>query len=110
MERNRWMYAEPESVGIRSEWILDFLHRMEAEGAELHGIVIIKDHRVILEAYASPYSREIPHIMHSFTKCLTNTAVGLAYSRGLLRLEDPILHYFPEYESRANAFLKKFLP
>ena len=107
MERNRWMYAEPESVGIRSEWILDFLHRMEAEGAELHGIVIIKDHRVILEAYASPYSREIPHIMHSFTKCLTNTAVGLAYSRGLLRLEDPILHYFPEYESRANAFLKK---
>ena len=64
--------------------------------------MIARHGNVIFEAYNAPYAAEIPHIMHSFTKTLTNTAVALAHDDGLLDLGDPILKYFPEYEPEAE--------
>ena len=89
-------YSYPEKEGVDSLAIMDFLNEAEKTGKEIHGIMIIRHKKVIFEAYNEPYRAEIPHIMHSFTKCLTNTAVGLAFSQGLLKLDDPILKFLPE--------------
>lgn len=62
--------------------------------------------KVIFEAYNAPYKADIPHIMHSFTKIVTNTAAALAYGDGLLNLDDPILKFFPEYAESANEYLR----
>lgn len=97
----------PEKEGIDSGLIINFLNEAEKTGSEIHGLMILVHNKVIFEAYNEPYRADIPHIMHSFTKCLTNTAVGLTYSKGLLDLEDPVLKYFPEYEEGANEYLKK---
>lgn len=102
----RLEYSYPEKEGIDSRLIINFLNEAEKAGGELHGIMIIVHDKVIFEAYNAPYSADIPHIMHSFTKCLTNTAVGLAYTNGLLKLNDPILQYFPEYSEHATEYLK----
>lgn len=97
----------PEKEGVDSRAILNFLNAAEQSGAEIHGIQVLVHGKVIFEGYYAPYSREIPHIMHSFTKCLTNTAVGLAYSEGLLKLDDPIVKYLPEYADPENPYLSK---
>lgn len=104
---NNLIRSFPEQEGIDSRLILDFLNASERAGAEIHGIMILRHNKVIFEAYNAPYQADIPHIMHSFTKCLTNTAVGLAYTNGLLTLDDPILKHLPEYAPGASDYLKK---
>ena len=100
-------YSWPSAEGVNSEYIVNFLNACEKADSEIHGIMIARHGNVIFEAYNAPYAAEIPHIMHSFTKTLTNTAVALAYDDGLLDLDNPILKYFPEYEPEANEYLKK---
>ena len=101
-ELERWF---PSQEGINPEYIIDFLNACEKAETEIHGIMIARHGKVVFEAYNSPYAADIPHIMHSFTKILTNTAVALAYTDGLLALDDPILKYFPEYRKNANKYL-----
>ena len=100
-------YSTPEEEGVSSEYIINFLNEMEKREAEIHGIMILRNNRVIFEAYNEPYRKEIPHIVHSFTKCFTNTAAGIAYTKGLIKLEDKVLDYFPEYREAANEYLQK---
>ena len=100
-------YSWPSAEGVNPEYIVNFLNACEKADSEIHGIMIARHGNVIFEAYNAPYAAEIPHIMHSFTKTLTNTAVALAYDDGLLGLDNPILKYFPEYEPEANEYLKK---
>lgn len=97
----------PDAQGISAEYIINFLNACEKADSEIHGIMIARNNQVIFEAYNAPYAADIPHIMHSFTKTLTNTALALAYADGLVNLDDPLLKYFPEYEKTANEYLKK---
>ena len=98
--------ALPSVEGIHPEYLINFLNACEKAESEIHGIMIARHGKVIFEGYNAPYAADIPHIMHSFTKILTNTAVALAYDDGLLKLEDPVLKYFPEYEADANEYLR----
>ena len=98
--------STPEEEGIDSGLIIDFLNEMEKEEAELHGIMIVVNQKVIFEAYNAPYQSDIPHNLHSYTKTFTNTTAGLAYTNGLLKLEDKVLDYFPQYAPDANEYLK----
>ena len=86
----------PEKEGIQSGRILRLLNTFEEEGYELHSMMIAVNGKVITECHNLPYGPEYPHILHSLTKCFTNTAVGIAYSKGLLHLEDRVIDYFPE--------------
>ena len=79
-------YSWPSAEGVNPEYIVNFLNACEKADSEIHGIMIARHGNVIFEAYNAPYAAEIPHIMHSFTKTLTNTAVALAYDDGLLDL------------------------
>lgn len=104
--KTEFKISSPEKEGIDSGYLLNFLNEVEKTGSEIHGIMFLVNGNIIFEAYNAPYASNIPHIMHSFTKCLTNMAVGLAYSKGLVELDAPILKYLPEYAVGANAYLK----
>lgn len=103
---NELVRSIPSAEGVNPRYIINFLNACEQAASEIHGIMIARHGKVIFEAYNAPYAANIPHIMHSFTKIMTNTAVALAYSDGLLKLDDPILQYFPEYEDGANEYLR----
>lgn len=105
--KNVLLRSTPEEEGIDSGLLIDFLNEMEKEGAEIHGIMAVVNQKVIFEAYNAPYRADIPHILHSYTKTFTNTAAALAYTNGLLRLEDKVLSYFPQYADGANEYLKE---
>lgn len=107
MKRQNLEISTPENEGVPSELIINYLNALEKSNIELHGIIITKSNKKIFEAYNEPYKKNISHIMHSFTKCFTNMAVGIAYTQNLLKLEDKVLKYFPEYEKNANDNLKE---
>ncbi|WP_295809156.1 serine hydrolase [uncultured Nitratireductor sp.] len=91
----------PEDHGTNPEVILSLLDRIEAEELEMHSLLVWHDGALITEAYWEPYGPDRLHMMHSITKSVTAMAVGLAHDDGLLKLDDPVIDYFPEHRPGA---------
>ncbi len=62
----------------------------------LHGFVLVRHGHVVAEGWWTPYSADSAHELYSLSKSFTSTAVGLAIAEGKLRLDDPILKFFPD--------------
>lgn len=98
MKYTRLERVSPEAVGIASEAVERLLDRLEAaEAVEPHGLMIMRHGSVCAEGWWAPYAAGVPHSLFSLTKTYTATAVGIAYTQGLLRMDDNILDFFPEY-------------
>jgi len=88
--------VRPELVGIRPEWVEDFLNEAEKRRIRLHGFTLLRDGQVAAEVYWKPFHHDYIHRLYSSTKSLVSTAIGLACDRGLLSLDDPIIRFFPD--------------
>lgn len=86
----------PESVGIHSKGILDFLDLAERRGLELHSMMLLRHGKVCAEGWWKPYNPASPHMMFSFTKALTSTAIGFARQEGKIALTDRLCDLFPD--------------
>lgn len=86
----------PESVGIPSGAVLDMLDELYRQGIEMHAFMLLRHGKVCAEGSWAPYRPDTPHIMFSFSKSLTSTAIGFAVQEGLLSLDDRLIDIFPE--------------
>ena len=57
--------------------------------------MLLRHGRVVAEGWWKPYLPDDPHILFSLSKSFTSTAVGLAIAEGKLRLDQPVLSFFP---------------
>ena len=88
--------TEPENVGLSKEKILDFVGRLNTAEIPLHSLIVIKDGKLVFEAYQKPYGPKERHRMFSVTKSIVSLAIGLLADEGKLSLDDHIIDYFPE--------------
>lgn len=89
--------ATPESQGVSSQAILDFIQAAEAEQPDaLHSFIFVRHGRNIAQGWWDPYNPDSPHLLYSLSKSFTSTAIGLAVSEGLVSLHDPVISFFPE--------------
>ena len=88
--------AEPETVGLLKERITEFVGRLHEAEIPLHSLIVIKDDRLVFEAYQKPYGPDELHRMFSVTKSMVSLAIGLLADEGKLSLDDHIVDYFPE--------------
>lgn len=98
-------FATPESQGLASSQIIDFLDHLELFGAYLHSFAVIKGHSVIAEGYRPPFHADELHRMYSVSKTYAAMAVGVLIGDGKIRLEDKFISYFPEYADCNDPFL-----
>lgn len=89
-------HITPEQAGISSAKILDFIDGCKKRGLELHSFMFLRHGKVFAESWWKPYNKTSPHIMFSFTKSLTSTAIGFARQEGLLSLDDYLVDIFPD--------------
>lgn len=89
--------ATPESQGVSSAAIMDFLDDVERNGYELHGLMIWRRGHVVAEGWWEPYGPERIHMTHSLTKSVTVTAVGMAIAEGRFKIDDKVVSFFPEH-------------
>ena len=87
----------PESVGISSNKVLEFLERCKKKGLQLHSFMFVRDGKVFAETWFRPYNKESKHAMFSFTKSLTSTAIGFAVQEGKVDLSEKLVDIFPEH-------------
>lgn len=88
--------VSPESLGISSQSILDFIRREKEHSNELHSLQVIRHGKRCFFGCFAPYNKEAEHILFSFSKSLTSTAIGFAEQEGLLNLKEKLVDIFPE--------------
>ena len=86
----------PESVGIPSGAILDMLDQLYREGIEMHAFKLLRHGKVCAEGSWAPYAPETQHILFSFSKSFTSTAIGFAVQEGIISLDERLIDIFPE--------------
>jgi CubicO group peptidase (beta-lactamase class C family) len=88
--------TSPESQGIASSAILQFVEAVDTQLHELHSFMLLRHGCVVAEGWWSPYAPQKLHMLFSLSKSFTSTAVGLAVSEGRLTVDDPVLSFFPD--------------
>lgn len=86
----------PESVGIHSQAICDMLDELYRYGIEMHSFMLLRHGKVCAEGAWAPYRPGVQHIMFSFSKSLTSTAIGFAQQEGILSLDEKLVDIFPD--------------
>ena len=86
----------PESVGIPSRAILNFLQRIDSERICMHGFLLVRHNRIAAEGYWAPWTAERRHRIYSVSKSLVALAVGMMIDEGRLTLDDRVAEYFPD--------------
>jgi CubicO group peptidase (beta-lactamase class C family) len=90
-------YSTPETEGISSRSILQFVEALEAAQPDaIHSIMLRRHGNIVAEGWWAPYNPESPHLLWSLSKSFTSTAIGLAQDEGLLSIDDQVISFFPE--------------
>lgn len=88
--------ATPESQGVASSAVLQFIESLESQIHEIHSFMLLRHGKVVADGWWSPYGHKHPHMLFSLSKSFTSTAVGLAVTEGHFSIDDPVLSFFPE--------------
>ncbi|MEQ4210308.1 serine hydrolase domain-containing protein [Actinopolymorpha sp. B9G3] len=92
--------SSPAAQGVDACGIGTFLDAIEAAPAiEPHSLMVLRHGHVVASGWWAPYSPDRLHLLYSLSKSFTSTAAGFAVAEGLVRLDDPVVSYFPEFEA-----------
>ncbi|GGF98310.1 serine hydrolase domain-containing protein [Paenibacillus aceti] len=86
----------PEQLGIVPQQVISFLDDVKAHQIEMHSFMLLRHGQVAAEGWWAPYAPELPHMLFSLSKSFTSTAIGMAVHEGILKLDDPVVSFFPE--------------
>lgn len=92
--------TSPSQAGIGADDVLAFLKDVEADGLELHALMVWRAGKLAFDAWKWPYGPARRRITHSMTKSFTACAIGLLLDAGQIALTDPLSRFFPEESAR----------
>jgi len=100
--------ATPESQGISSQAIREYIEAADQKIIAMHSFMLVRHGQVIAECWWKPEAADKQHVLWSLSKSFCSTAVGLAIADGKLSLDDPVLKFFPDdAPAEPSANLKK---
>ena len=95
-------YATPESQGVDSQAILNWIDACEktfdgVKEGNVHGFVIVRHGKTIAEGSWKPFDTlNEPHMLYSHSKSFTSSAVGFLADDGKIDLDERIVDIFPD--------------
>jgi CubicO group peptidase (beta-lactamase class C family) len=109
-----WETASLADVGMDEATITDLMNGLSSlDEHPIHGIVVIRDGRLVLEEYFSgedleltsgldfahrDFDRDVLHCQASATKSVTSILLGIAIDQGLIQgVEEKLLTFYPEH-------------
>ncbi|MFL5180568.1 MAG: serine hydrolase domain-containing protein [Microvirga sp.] len=90
-----WEVSTPEEQGMDSRAVARLIDDV---GTHKHdSVLIVRNGRIVADAYYAPYVAGIRHDLRSVTKSFVSTAIGLLVQNGKLESVDrPVLDLFPD--------------
>lgn len=86
----------PESQGVSSAAILDFIKATKTSGLDWHSFMLLRHGNVIAEGWWKPFESQFKHSLYSLSKSFTSTAIGLLVMEGKITVEDPVISFFKD--------------
>lgn len=97
MNRQNFERVSPEAVGIPSRSILELVEYMaDPKHGDAHSVMVYRRGKICAEGWWAPYAPGKRHCTWSFTKTVVGMAVGIAYTQGLLDLDEPLCDILKE--------------
>lgn len=88
--------VSPEKAGVPTDCIRRFTKRLADKQIPMHSLLLARQDQLFFEGYYAPCTADLPHRMFSVSKSFTAVAIFFLAEEGKLRLDDPIVSYFPE--------------
>ena len=86
----------PESQGILSKGILDFLKAAKESGLEWHSFMLLRHGNVVAEGWWKPFESDFKHTLYSLSKSFTSTAIGFLVQEGKIKVDDQVISFFKD--------------
>ena len=87
--------SSPESQGVSSAGIRNFLKAAQESGLEWHSFMLLRHGNVVSEGWWKPFAAANKHTLYSLSKSFTSSAIGFLVSEGKITVNDPLIQFFP---------------
>lgn len=94
-ELSRFPRATPESQGVSSRSIREFLAAANTSDISWHSFMLLRHGKVLAEGWWNPYASQFVHSLYSLSKSFTSTAIGLLVKEGKLDIHAKVISFFP---------------
>jgi len=91
-----WPTITAEEAGLDSAKLADGLQAIQKQNTKIDSLIVIRDGAALLDASFYPYNSAYLHDLASVTKSFMTTLIGIAADQGKLKLDDPVLSFFPD--------------
>lgn len=89
-------YAQPETLGISSKNIEQYIKELEKAGLATHDVIIMRHGKILFEKYWEPFNEAFLHRMYSVSKSFVAIAIGFLIQYGKISLNDKIVDILPQ--------------
>ncbi|MCK5058700.1 MAG: hypothetical protein KAT34_18765 [Candidatus Aminicenantes bacterium] len=91
----KWRNATPESQGMDSEILNNMLNFITMSRKAIRSVIVVRNGYMITEAYFYPFKKKMWHIMHSCSKSIMSSLIGIALEKKLIsNINTPVINYF----------------
>jgi CubicO group peptidase (beta-lactamase class C family) len=102
LRRDDWKVSTPEEEGLDPALVAE-LYFDAARSQTLHGLLVIRNGRLIAEGYFNGASADKEALLASVTKSVTSALVGVAIERRKLSsMDQKMVEFFPEFSGRSH--------
>jgi CubicO group peptidase (beta-lactamase class C family) len=95
-----WEVASLSDVGIDTEKIVQITKeiRNNERFNGIHSMLVVKDGKLVHEAYFWGNQRNSPHVLASITKSVTSTLIGIAIDKKFIKnVDESVVSLLPQY-------------
>lgn len=101
-----WQHSSLQDENINQDDIKNLFN--EIDGTDIYSAVIIRNDKIADEYFADGYSNTSVFDLHSVSKSITSTLVGIAIDKGYIKSVDtPISEYFDSIKSSGSDYQKQ---
>ncbi len=93
---NGFTRMSPESQGISSAAIRQFISAAQTSGLQWHSFMLLRHSNVVAEGWWKPFDANYKHTLYSLSKSFTSTAIGLLVKDGKVNVNDSVISFFPD--------------
>lgn len=98
-------FATPEEEGFSSKGLSEIFTYVKKKKPNIHSLLVIRNKKIVLDAYFYPFRSDLRHDIASCTKSVTSLLIGIAIDKGYLKSEDQLVSsFFPEINLTGKGF------
>ena len=102
-----WSTSTPEEQGMDSGILASMLDTIQQEGYTIDSVLVVRNGTMVLDATIHPFGPGQRHIIHSCTKSIVSSLIGIAIDQGYIDgVEQSVMSLFPD-RSVANLDARK---